>query len=126
MRKNCKDSLIAEAHRNPEYASMSAKKLATVIDADQTTISAWRRRMKKTVSMYKTNITKNDMKDPLIAAYAKSKSIDWETLAKKLQAALSAQIKETDGLEKLIAAHQQRIYELESRTWFQRVFNLKG
>lgn len=46
MRKDCKDNLIAEAHNNPEYAKMSAKKLANFIDADQTTISKWRRKIK--------------------------------------------------------------------------------
>lgn len=46
MGRKRKDDLIAEAHKNPEYAAMPAKKLAELIDADQTTICKWRRKMK--------------------------------------------------------------------------------
>lgn len=54
MRKDCKDSLIAEAHKNPEYAKMTARQLASVIDASQPVISKWRRKMRAMTDTYST------------------------------------------------------------------------
>ena len=52
--------------------------------------------------------------------------VDWETLAKKLQKALTAQINECKCLERIIESHQERIVELENKSWLSRLFNLKG
>ena len=64
--------------------------------------------------------------DPLIKAYENSKPIDWETLAKKLQAALSAQIKETQEVEEALSHYREQCYKLRNQSWLSRLFNLKG
>ena len=46
-------------------------------------------------------------------------SVDWEKLAKRLQAALAAEMKLTQELN-------MRIAILEDRSWLSRLFNLKG
>ena len=61
-----------------------------------------------------------------LAAMPEKKFSDWEGLAKKLQRALAAQLNENKELELLVESHQQRIYELESKSWLSRLFNLKG
>jgi hypothetical protein len=65
-------------------------------------------------------------RDPLIKAYEESKPIDWESLARKLQRALIEQINECKHLERMIESHQQTIFDMENRSWFSRLFNLKG
>lgn len=59
--------------------------------------------------------------------------VDWETLAKKLQRALAKQINENDQLKWEVSVYRETldsqlksIEELESRSWIQRLFNLKG
>ena len=63
--------------------------------------------------------------DPLLKV-AEEKFADWEGLARKLQKALIAQLNENKDLERLVESHQKRIYELESKSWLSRLFNLKG
>ena len=63
--------------------------------------------------------------DPMVAAVDKV-AVDWETLAKKLQKALTAQINECKYLERIIESHQERIIKLENKSWLSRLFNLKG
>ena len=65
-------------------------------------------------------------RDPLVQAYEESRPVDWETLAKKLQAALAAQIKENQELENFLDAKTEIIYKLENRSWISRLLNLKG
>lgn len=62
-------------------------------------------------------------KDPLIKAY-EQRPVDWEALAKKLQRALAAQIKETQALEELVESHQRRIFAMENQSWLSRLLNL--
>jgi len=72
-------------------------------------------------------------KDPMVVAIEESikqrdakPQVDWETLAKKLQKALTAQINECKYLERVIESHQERIIKLENKSWLSKVFNLKG
>ena len=72
-------------------------------------------------------------KDPMVVAVEASikkrdakPQVDWEALAKKLQKALTAQINECKYLERIIESHQERIVELENKSWLSRLFNLKG
>ena len=72
-------------------------------------------------------------KDPMVVAVEASikkrdakPQVDWEALAKKLQKALTAQINECKCLERIIESHQERIVELESKSWLSRLFSLKG
>lgn len=60
-------------------------------------------------------------------------SIDWETLAKKLQKALAAEMKKNEELQWGVNVYRQTldsqletIEKLENRSWFSRIFNLKG
>ena len=39
-----KQQIIAKAHKNPEYASMSARKLSPIIGVSQPVISLWRKK----------------------------------------------------------------------------------
>lgn len=129
MRKDCKDNLIAEAHRNPEYAKMSAVKLAKIIDADQSTISVWRRRMKETTSLFKVHKTKQSeeknkfdaLSDRLRESYIKELREEISRLDKDLsQYKYSHKI-----LDDLLTEKNAYIEKLESRSWIQRLFNSK-
>lgn len=148
MRKNCKDNLIADAHRNPEYASMPAKRLATIIDADQTTISKWRRRMRDALGVSKPRktwseqVTVDSVRRKWEEKYAHLNR-QYEALADRLVEMaknadkhrnneksmegrlnhLRAQLEVTsDLLEEKI----QLIEKMESRSWIQRLFSSKA
>ena len=155
MRKNCKDNLIAEAHRNPEYAAMPAKKLATIIDADQTTISKWRRRMKDIVAAPKRSrimqpkVTVDSVRRKWEEKYAHLNR-QYEALADRLvemarnadmhrnkQHELESELEEAnDSVEMmcsvirdknvLIDKLKEEITKLESRSWIQRLFSSKA
>ena len=44
MKTQTKQQIIEDAHKNAEYASMSARKLAHIIGVSQPVISSWRRK----------------------------------------------------------------------------------
>lgn len=111
MRKNCKDTMIAEAHRNPEYARMSSKQLANFIDADQTTISVWRRKMYDTVSMFESRIHSRASKDKP----SKDLTDDYELICNRF-----------DKLSEAYIDLSNKLKQLENRSWLSRLFNLKG
>lgn len=147
MRKNCKDNMIAEAHRNPEYAAMSAKKLATIIDAEQTTISKWRRRMKDIVTAPKRSrvlqpkVTVEGVKRKWEERYA-ALNRQYEALADRLvemaknadnhrneqmrlEKELAAFKESHKVLDELLSEKNFYIAKMESRSWIQRLFNSK-
>jgi len=49
MKFKSKQHIVEAAHQNPEYAAMSARKLATIINVSQPVISSWRRRNRLSV-----------------------------------------------------------------------------
>lgn len=147
MRKNCKDNMIAEAHRNPEYAAMSAKKLATIIDAEQTTISKWRRRMKDIVTAPKRSrvlqpkVTVEGVRRKWEERYA-ALNRQYEALADRLvemaknadnhrneqmrlEKELAAFKESHKVLDELLSEKNFYIAKMESRSWIQRLFNSK-
>ena len=54
------------------------------------------------------------------------KPVDWEGLAKKLQKALMKEMKLTDELKWQVNFYENYFNEMENRSWFSRLFNLKG
>ena len=148
MRKNCKDQLIAEAHRNPEYAAMPAKKLATIIDADQTTISKWRRRMKDIVAAPKRSrvtqpkVTVESVRRKWEEKYAHLNR-QYEAMAdrlvemaknadkhrnneKSMEGRLNQMRAQLEVTSDLLEEKIQLIEKLESRSWIQRLFSSKA
>jgi len=143
-----KDDLIAEAHKNPEYATMSAKQLATIIDADQSTISVWRRKVRDMAAGWrchgntlKAGVTVESVRKNWEEKYASlDKQYDYIAdrlidMAKKadkhrnnekdLEEALSALQQRFDGALASIE-HYRQLLAQERAPWYKKLFSSKG
>ena len=149
-----KSPIIADAHKNPEYAAMSAIKLSKIIDVSQTVISKWRRqqRMKSfaeenPVAAKKHGITRDGRKLPPKVTVASVRR-KWESK----YAALNSQYEYIAGqlieMAKNADKHRNaqknlevdlkdaketieflngllREKTMEKKSWISRLFNLK-
>ena len=145
----CKDDLIAAAHKNPEYAAMSSKKLATLIDADQSTISVWRKKMRDMALGWRfhgANAIKLDADvltvrknwEEKYAALSRQYDYLAERLVvmaknadkhrnreKELEVEVSAMQERFDGALASVE-HYRALLAKEKKSWFSRLFSSKA
>ena len=140
-----KQQIIAKAHKNPEYASMSARKLSPIIGVSQPVISLWRKKefYKKIAkdnpdAAKKHGITRDGRKLPPKVT-VESVRRKWE----EKYAALNRQYEYIAGqlieMAKNADRHRNsekelinevielktKIGQLEKKSWISRLFNLK-
>lgn len=140
-----KQGIIAEAHKNQEYAAMSARKLSSIINVSQPVISAWRRKVKKAVVLcanlqpkarkLKPKVTVASVRRKWEEKYAAlNRQYEWLgeqhiEMAKKADYHCNNE-KSLEGrlykARKEIEALKNQVIELENRSWISRLFNLKG
>lgn len=147
-----KQQIVAEAHKNPEYAAMSARKLCPIIGVSQPVISKWRRtqRLKefaannpaaakkfgvsKTGRILKAKVTVASVRRKWEEKYAAlNRQYEWLgeqhiEMAKKADYHCNNE-KSLEGrlykARKEIEALKNQVIELENRSWISRLFNLK-
>ena len=135
-----KQEIIADAHRNPEYAAMSARKLARIIDVSQPVISKWRREnFGKPVCEVEFDISKPKRKLPAKVTVASVRR-RWEEKYAALNRQYEWLAKQHIGLAKKADAHRnnekalrleisllnEKIDNAEKKSWIQRLFNSKA
>lgn len=146
MGRTSKASIIAKAHKNPEYAAMSAKKLAPVIGVSQTTISLWRKRkaVEKIVKegrVLQPKVTVASVKRKWEEKYmALSKQYDYladrliemaknadkhYNREKELEIEVAHKAFQFDAALSSVE-HYRSLLAKEKKSWIKRLFNLKG
>ena len=150
-----KQQIVAKAHKNPEYASMSARKLAPIIGVSQPVISLWRKKefYKKIArdnpdAAKKHGITRDGRKLPPKVT-VESVRRKWESkyaalnsqyeyiagqlieMAKNADKHRNAQIaiqKELNDAKETIEFLNGLLREktMEKKSWIKNLFNLKG
>lgn len=140
-----KQQIVAQAHKNPEYASLSARKLAPIIGVSQPVISSWRKKeFYKRIAKdnpdaaKKHGITRDGRKLPPKVTVASVRR-KWE----EKYAALNRQYEYIAGqliemaknadrhrnnekeLNNEVIDLKTKIGQLEKKSWISRLFNLK-
>ena len=145
-----KQNIVAEAHKNPEYAAMSARSLCPIIGVSQPVISKWRRKQKlkefaarNSVAAKKLGVTKDGriLKPKVTVATVRLKweekyahlNRQYEALADRLieMAKKADQHRNNEkSLEGRLAQARKEIKDLqakpEKKSWIQRLFSSKA
>ena len=140
-----KQLIIAKAHKNPEYASMSARKLAPIIGVSQPVISRWRKKefYKKIArdnpdAAKKHGITRDGRKlPPKVTVESVRRKWEekyaalnrqYEYIADRLVEMAKNADKHRNNEKKLnneIIDLKTKIGQLEKKSWISRLFNSK-
>ena len=140
-----KQLIIAKAHKNPEYASMSARKLAPIIGVSQPVISRWRKKefYKKIArdnpdAAKKHGITRDGRKlPPKVTVESVRRKWEekyaalnrqYEYIADRLVEMAKNADKHRNNEKKLnneVIDLKTKIGQLENRSWISRLFNSK-
>ena len=140
-----KQLIIAKAHKNPEYASMSARKLAPIIGVSQPVISRWRKKefYKKIArdnpdAAKKHGITRDGRKlPPKVTVESVRRKWEekyaalnrqYEYIADRLVEMAKNADKHRNNEKKLnneVIDLKTKIGQLEKKSWISRLFNSK-